>query len=79
AERADQVQDSVKTARVERLEALCDRLSEEFAAANRGVREKVLFESSDKHGKMYGYTGNYLRVERPYDASLVGKIVEVEI
>jgi len=79
AERPDQVQDSVKTLRVERLEALCEKLSDEFEEANKGVREKVLFESSDKHGKMFGYTGNYLRVERPYDASLVGKIVEVEL
>ena len=77
--RKDQVQDSIKTKRVEILENLCDKLNKEFIEANRGVREKVLFESSDKKGKMYGYTGNYIKVERPYDPSLVGRIVEVEL
>jgi hypothetical protein len=32
-----------------------------------------------KGGKMFGYTENYLRVERPYDKDLIGKIVEMEM
>ena len=79
AERPDQVQDSVKTQRVERLEALCERLHGEFVESNRGVRAKVLFESTDKNGMMHGYTENYISVSRPYDGSLVGKITEVTI
>ncbi len=79
AERPDQVQESVKTARVQRLEALSDRLHAEFTAANSGRSAKVLFESTMKGGKMFGYTENYLRVERPYDKELIGKIVEIII
>ncbi len=79
AERRDQVQDSVKTERVERLEALCDRLHAEFVEANRGIAEKVLFESSDKKGQMYGYTGNYIQIARPYDKDMVGRIIDVTI
>ena len=79
AERPDQVQESVKTARVQRLEALSDRLHADFTAANAGRRAKVLFESTMKGGKMFGYTDNYLRVERPYDKNLIGKIVEIII
>ncbi len=79
AERPDQVQESVKTARVQRLEALSDRLHAEFTAANAGRPAKVLFESTMKGGKMFGYTENYLRVERPYDKGLIGKIVEITI
>lgn len=79
AARKDQVQDRVKTERVKMLEDLCTRLHAEFVEANRGVREKVLFESSDRNGMMYGYTGNYIRVERPYDASLVGRTVDVTL
>lgn len=79
AERPDQVQESVKTARVQRLEALSDRLHADFTAANAGRRAKVLFESTMKGGKMFGYTDNYLRVERPYDKNLIGKIVETII
>lgn len=79
AERPDQVQESVKTARVQRLEALSDRLHAEFTAANAGRPAKVLFESTMKGGKMFGYTENYLRVERPYDKGLIGKIVDIII
>lgn len=75
----DQVKDSVKTDRVSILEDLSSRLHSEFIGSNRGIAEKVLFESSDKSGKMYGYTGNYIRIERPYDSSAVGKISDIII
>jgi threonylcarbamoyladenosine tRNA methylthiotransferase MtaB len=79
AERPDQVQESVKTARAARLQALSDRLHAEFTAANASRKAQVLFESTMKGGKMFGYTDNYLRVERPYDKDLINKIVEVTI
>ena len=75
----DQVQDRIKTARVERLEALCRELEAAFIAQNRGRKERVLWESDKKDGRMAGYTGNYIRIERPYDASRVGTIEEVTI
>ena len=79
AERKDQVQDSVKTQRVQMLEELSARLHQEFMDANKGVAEKVLFESTDKNGMMEGYTGNYIRISRPYDPELIGKIVDIVI
>ena len=79
AERKDQVQDCVKTKRVQMLEELCQELHAEFLESNKGVNEKVLFESTDKKGMMEGYTGNYIRVSRPYDPELIGKIVDVTI
>jgi len=77
AERKDQVQDSIKTGRVQMLEALCAELHKEFIDANKGVAEKVLFESTDRKGMMEGYSGNYIRVSREYDKDLIGKIVDV--
>ena len=79
AMRKDQVQDCVKTKRVEMLEGLCRSLNEEFIDSQKGVKEKVLFEESCTDGKMSGYTGNYIRVERNWDASLAGKLVEVTL
>ena len=79
AERKDQVQDSVKTLRVQRLEALCAELHAEFVEANKGVQEKVLFESTDRHGMMEGYTGNYIRISRPFDSALINNIVDIVI
>ena len=77
AARKDQVQDCVKTKRVEMLEALCDSLHRDFVEANRGVKETVLFEDDCKNGIMGGYTGNYIRVERPWNPDLAGKLTEV--
>ena len=79
AARKDQVQDSKKTERVQMLEELSARLHEEFIESNRGVQEKVLFESTDRNGMMEGYTGNYIRISRPYDAELIGKIADITI
>lgn len=79
AERKDQVQDCIKTKRVQMLEDLCAKLHQEFIESNAGVSEKVLFESTDRKGMMEGYTGNYIRVSRPYDPDLIGKIVDVII
>lgn len=79
AMRKDQVQDCVKTKRVEMLEGLCRSLNEEFIASQKGVKEKVLFEESCTDEKMSGYTGNYIRVERNWDESLAGKLVEVTL
>ena len=77
AERKDQVQDCLKTKRVQMLEELCTELHAEFIESNRGIAEKVLFESTDRKGQMEGYTGNYIRISRPYDPELIGKIVDV--
>lgn len=79
AMRKDQVQDCVKTKRVEMLEGLCRSLNKEFIDSQKGVKEKVLFEESCTDGKMSGYTGNYIRVERNWDESLAGKLVEVTL
>ena len=75
----DQVQDSLKTERVARLEALCEDLHAAFVAENKGLPERVLWESSVKGGLMFGYTGNYIRVEKPYDPALVNQLENIII
>ena len=74
-----QVPEEVKNSRVERLMALSGILHSDFVKANSGRREEVLFESSDKGGRMYGYTRNYIRVERPFDPDVIGRIIETVI
>ncbi len=74
-----QVPEQVKAVRVKKLEELCDRLHSEFTEQNRGVAEKVLFESKEKDGSMGGYTGNYIRITRPYDPALVGVLTDIII
>lgn len=77
AKMPDQVQDSIKTERVKRLEALCSELHEEFVAANAGLESKVLWEKAEKGGMMSGYSENYIRVERPFEENKVGSIENI--
>ena len=74
-----QVTERVKHERVLALEELCARLHGEFVETNRGIRERVLFESKEKDGNMSGYTGNYIRIVRPYDEALVGRLTDIII
>lgn len=70
----------VKTARVRVLENLSDSLHTQYRQRFDGSLQQVLWEGRVKGNPklMGGYTGNYLRVERPYDQSLIGHITEVE-
>ena len=79
SEMPGQIPEAVKAARVAELENLCATLHSEFVESNRGVRERVLFESTCREGRMEGYTGNYIRIGRPYDEALVGRLVDVVI
>ena len=74
-----QVSEEVKKERVAVLEGLCAELHGDFVAAHRGMHAKVLFESKEKDGSMGGYSENYIRVTRPYDPALSGKIIDVVI
>ncbi len=73
----DQVRDSVKTQRVARLESLCEELHEDFIKKNKGRLSQVLWESDVKDGIMGGYSGNYIRIERPYDPLKVNTIEDI--
>lgn len=75
----EQVQERIKTDRVERLTALSDRLHQAYCHRFKGTVQQVLFESTQKGGMMYGYTGNYIKVERPYDKEQIGRITEVTL
>jgi threonylcarbamoyladenosine tRNA methylthiotransferase MtaB len=74
-----QTSPKVKASRVARLEELSSRLHSEFIEANKGIRERVLWESREKDGTMAGYTGNYIRLSRPYEKNKVNTIEEVVI
>lgn len=75
----NQVKEADKTSRVERLSVLSDELYSDFCRMNSGREEEVLFESTQKGGKMFGYTRNYIKVEMDYSRDLIGKIVKVSL
>lgn len=79
AQMPGQVDERVKAGRVAALESLCRELHGEFEKRNAGKTLPVLFESKDKNGMMSGYTSNYIKVSKPYDKRVIGKIVEISV
>jgi threonylcarbamoyladenosine tRNA methylthiotransferase MtaB len=73
----DKVSSRVAAERAARLGELCQRLHREFAEQFIGHEATVLFEGSRKGGMMYGFTGNYIKVSVPYDATLVNTLTPV--
>lgn len=75
----NKVQSRISTERVSRLEELSDVLYKSFATKYLDSEREVLFESTDRHGMMYGYTDNYLRVKCKYDTSKINQICMVRL
>lgn len=75
----NQVQDAVKTMRVKQLESLCKEQHQHFLTSQVGKKAKVLFESSDKNGYMYGFSENYVKIKIKYKPELVNKIIPLTI
>jgi threonylcarbamoyladenosine tRNA methylthiotransferase MtaB len=48
-----------------------------FINQNKGHSAEVLFEKSRSNGMITGFTGNYLRVEYPWQSTLAGQIKKV--
>lgn len=68
-----------KNMRSKKLLDLSQKKAAEFRKRNMGENAEVLFEHVRKQGMIYGFTGNYIRVEYPWEATLAGNIRKVKI
>lgn len=50
-----------------------------FYTAHQGSQQQALMEASDTEGLMQGFTENYIKVNLPYDESLVNRTIGVEL
>lgn len=74
----DKVKDSDITDRANRLGLLCEKLHRQFYEKNVGGEGLVLFESTKRNGKMYGFSERYIKVEIPYNEKLVNQLARVK-
>jgi len=74
-----QISGQIKNQRSKALHKLSDELKDVFYHSNIDHESKVLFESHENNGYMYGYTENYVKVKVPYDQSLINDIKTVKI
>jgi threonylcarbamoyladenosine tRNA methylthiotransferase MtaB len=68
-----------KQIRSKRLIEMSVRKLASFYGKYSGTQAAVLFEHARHGGMMHGFTGNYIKVETPYDASLANRITAVEL
>ncbi len=61
------------------LQILSHKKQHAFYAQHQGQVRPVLWEGTEKHGCMYGYTDNYIRVQRPFDPQRIGQIERVRL
>ncbi|MBU0763845.1 MAG: tRNA (N(6)-L-threonylcarbamoyladenosine(37)-C(2))-methylthiotransferase MtaB, partial [Bacteroidetes bacterium] len=59
------------------LHELSERKHRCFCKKHIGEEAEVLFEKKGRNGKIYGFTGNYIRVETKYDPELANRITRV--
>ena len=66
-----------KEIRSKRLSVISESKTIDFCLKNIKEHVMVLFERSGDSGMINGFTGNYIRVEHPYDPALQGEIKKV--
>lgn len=66
-----------KHSRSKTLLDISDQKLKNFYISQQGLNRKVLFEHTMHDNLMYGFTENYVKVEREYDESLVNVVKEV--
>lgn len=79
AELEGKVPHEEKVFRSKSLITLSENMHRRFCIENTGSRADVLFEKNRTDGMITGFTGNYIKVEYPWLASLAGEIVQVKL
>ncbi|MCF8336291.1 MAG: tRNA (N(6)-L-threonylcarbamoyladenosine(37)-C(2))-methylthiotransferase MtaB [Bacteroidales bacterium] len=75
----DQVPAEKIKQRSKQLQMLAKRKSMMFYRRHLGEERKVLFEHHNYNGKIFGYTDNYIKIEKDYRPDLAGKIKKVAL
>lgn len=75
----DKVHPQVSAKRAKRLSELCAQLHRDFYKEHLGKQATVLFESSVRGGKMFGFTENYIKVETQYKKELINTLCPVTL
>ena len=75
----DKVPHNIKERRSRILHSLADNKHLKFLERSAGETHQVLFESYNKKGRMYGFTGNYIKVEASSDGRCINRMVQVRL
>ncbi len=65
--------------RSKQLHILSDKKKRAFYETQLGTKRTVLWEAEEDNGIMYGFTENYVKVKRPFDASKVNQFEQITL
>ena len=68
------VEESEKKRRMQIMLPLSEEKLKTFYTSQVGTERKVLWESTNKSGKMCGFTENYVKVQCPYSEEKINQI-----
>ncbi|MDR0547098.1 MAG: tRNA (N(6)-L-threonylcarbamoyladenosine(37)-C(2))-methylthiotransferase MtaB [Dysgonamonadaceae bacterium] len=68
-----------KQDRSKQLLILSDRKLKDFYRSQTGSAHSVLFEHTKRNNKMYGFTGNYIKIEADYDETWINRLIDVTL
>ena len=68
-----------KKLRSQILRNLSDKKRQSFYQDNIGKTYNVLFENQDKHGYIYGFTENYIKIRSKYKPNMQNSLRKVKI
>jgi len=75
----DKVNPATKEKRSQLLHELSEKKRIAFYSNQTGKIVSVLFEAKKYNGRMTGYTGNYIKVEKTFDIDDVGSVLKVRL
>ncbi len=65
--------------RSRKLHELSERKKMKFYLDQKGKEQKVLFESENDNGYMYGFSENYIRVKIPFNKNYINQIIKIKL
>ena len=75
----DAIPMEVRRERTKQLRILSNKLQRAFYQRHQGSIREVLVEHEENEGLLHGYTDNYVRVSLPFDASLINRVLPMEL
>ncbi len=75
----DKVDPAIKEKRSKLLHKLSEKKRIAFYSNQPGKIASALFEAKKYNGRMSGYTGNYIKVEKPFDIDDIGLVLKVRL
>ena len=75
----DTVPVNIRRERSKQLQLLSDKMRRHFYSTQKGKKKKVLFESDENEGMIFGFTENYVKIKTKYDENLINQIVDISL